>query len=139
MGIEKYKDMLYMERPVSKRHTPMSLENRAAQFAPFAALTGYDEAVEETARLTTEKIELSEEKKAELDLALSNLLSVISSSGSARVQVTFFVPDNLKSGGEYVTKGVNVKRVDNIKKVLILEDKSTIDITDILNLEIDFN
>ena len=76
MGIEKYKDMLYMERPVSKRHTPMSLENRAAQFAPFAALTGYDEAVEETARLTTEKIELSEEKKAELDLALSNLLSL---------------------------------------------------------------
>ena len=139
MGIEKYKDMLYMERPVSKRHTPMSLENRAAQFAPFAALTGYDEAVEETARLTTEKIELSEEKKAELDLALSNLLSVISSSGSARVQVTFFVPDNLKSGGEYVTKGVNVKRVDNIKKVLILEDKSTIDISDILNLEIDLN
>lgn len=131
--------MLYMERPVSKRHTPMSLENRAAQFAPFAALTGYDEAVEETARLTTEKIELSEEKKAELDLALSNLLSVISSSGSARVQVTFFVPDNLKSGGEYVTKGVNVKRVDNIKKVLILEDKSTIDISDILNLEIDLN
>ncbi|WP_035789605.1 hypothetical protein [Butyrivibrio sp. XBB1001] len=139
MGIEKYQDMLYMERPVSKRHTPMSLENRAAQFAPFAALTGYDEAVEETARLTTEKIELSEEKKAELDLALSNLLSVISSSGSARVQVTFFVPDNLKSGGEYVTKGVNVKRVDNIKKVLILEDKSTIDISDILNLEIDLN
>nr|WP_297766818.1 hypothetical protein [uncultured Butyrivibrio sp.] len=139
MGIEKYKDMLYMERPVSKRHTPMSLENRAAQFAPFAALTGYDEAVEETARLTTEKIELSEEKKAELDLALSNLLSVISSSGSARVQVTFFVPDNLKSGGEYVTKGVNVKRVDNVKKVLILEDKSTIDISDILNLEIDLN
>ncbi|SCX91582.1 hypothetical protein [Butyrivibrio sp. INlla14] len=139
MGIEKYKDILHMERPVSKRHTPMSLENRAAQFAPFAALTGYDEAVEETARLTTEKIELSEEKKAELDLALSNLLSVISSAGSARVQVTFFVPDNLKSGGEYVTKGVNVKRVDNIKKVLILEDKSTIDITDILNLEIDFN
>ena len=139
MGIEKYKDMLYMERPVSKRHTPMSLENRAAQFAPFAALTGYDEAVEETARLTTEKIELSEEKKAELDLALSNLLSVISSSGSAKVQVTFFVPDNLKSGGEYVTKGVNVKRVDNIKKVLILEDKSTIDISDILNLEIDLN
>ena len=131
--------MLYMERPVSKRHTPMSLENRAAQFAPFAALTGYDEAVEETARLTTEKIELSEEKKAELDLALSNLLSVISSSGSARVQVTFFVPDNLKSGGEYVTKGVNVKRVDNVKKVLILEDKSTIDISDILNLEIDLN
>lgn len=136
MGIEKYKDMLYMERPVSKRHTPMSLENRAAQFAPFAALTGYDEAVEETARLTTDKIELSEEKKAELDLALSELFKSISITGSANCEVTYFVPDKSKAGGEYISKSIQVRKIDNVKRVLILTDKSEISIEDILNLEL---
>ena len=136
MSIEKYKDMLYMDRPVSKRHNPMPIENRAAQFAPFAALTGYDDAVEETARLTTKKIELGEEKKAELDIALSRLLSVISEKGSAQVSVTYFVPDKSKAGGEYVSSVFDVKKVDNIKRVLVLMDKSTIDIDDILNIEV---
>lgn len=136
MSIEKYKDMLYMKRPISKRHTPMPLENRAAQFAPFAALTGYDEAVEETARLTTNKIDLSEEKKAELDITLSNLNNFLNKSGSAKVSVTFFVPDQVKSGGEYVTDIFLVKKIDTVSRMLILKDKKTIDIEDILDLEL---
>lgn len=137
MGIDKYKDMLYMERPVSKRHTPMLLENRAAQFAPFAALTGYDDAVEETARLTTEKVELSEEKKAELDLSLSKLGSIISKSGVSTAMVTYFVPDSSKAGGEYVTQKVEIKKIDNIRRTLVLADKSTILVDDILELDFD--
>ena len=136
MSIEKYKDMLYMDRPISKTHQPMPIENRAAQFAPFAALTGYDDAVEETARLTTNKIELSEEKKAELDITLSELNSIIINSGSADVSVTFFVPDKSKSGGEYVSENVTVRKIDNIARILILKDKTTIAVDDILSLEI---
>ena len=136
MSIDKYRDMLYMDRPVSKSHTPMPLENRAAQFAPFAALTGYDNAVEETARLTTNKVELSEEKKAELDITLSELNSIIASSGPATVSVTYFVPDKSKAGGDYVTREVELRKIDNIARFLILKDKSTIAIDDVLSLDI---
>lgn len=135
MSIDKYRDMLYMDRPVSKSHTPMPLENRAAQFAPFAALTGYDDAVEETARLTTNKVELSEEKKAELDITLSELHSIITTTGPAPVSVTYFVPDKAKAGGDYVTEEVTIRKIDNIARVLVLKDKSTIAIDDILSLE----
>ena len=136
MSIDKYRDMLYMERPISRTHQPMPSENRAAQFAPFAALTGYVDAVEETARLTTNKIELSEEKKAELDIALSELNSIIMDSGSVSVSVTYFVPDKSKAGGDYVTENVVVRKIDTITRMLVLKEKSTIAIDDILNLEV---
>ncbi len=134
MSIEKYKDILYMERPVSKLHTPMPLENRAAQFAPFAALTGYDEAVEETARLTSAKVELSDEMKEELDRALTEINAGIAEM--PRVQITYFVPDALKDGGEYTTVSVSVRNIDYIKRVIILKDKSEIAIDDVLKISI---
>ncbi len=133
MSIDKYKDMLYMDRPVSKRHEPMPLENRAAQFAPFAALTGYDDAVEETGRLTTRKIELSEEMKAELDISLNKLNSNISTQPLATI--TYFVPDAFKEGGEYVTITANLRKIDFNERLLVLQDKSTIAIENILNIE----
>ena len=135
MSIEKYQDILYMDRPVSKKHKPMPLENRAAQFAPFAALTGYDDAVSETSRLTESRIELSEEKKAELDQALSELNSIISSQPKATI--TYFVPDEVKTGGEYVTISANVRKIDSVSRTIILMDKSTIAIDDIISIETD--
>ena len=135
MSIDKYKDMLYMDRPVSRKHKPMPLENRAAQFAPFAALTGYDDAVTETARLTENKIELSEEKKAELDQILSNLNLVISEHPKATI--TYFVPDELKAGGEYVTISANIRKIDSVSRSVMLMDKSTIAIDDIISIESD--
>ncbi len=132
--MSKYDDIINMERPISKKHAPMPLENRAAQFAPFAALTGYDDAVEETSRLTTAKIELTEEKKAELDLAISSLNAHISEH--PRAQITYYVPDKTKSGGAYVTISSGIRKVDPVARTLILEDKSTISIDDILSIEV---
>ena len=133
MSIDKYKDMIYMDRPISKKHTPMPLENRAAQFAPFAALTGYDDAVNETSRLTVNKIELSEEKKAELDLTLSNLNSVITTNTKA--SITYFVPDSLKAGGDYVTVNASIRKIDSVSRTIILMDRSVIAIDDIISIE----
>ena len=133
MSIDKYKDMIYMDRPISKKHTPMPLENRAAQFAPFAALTGYDDAVNETSRLTVNKIELSEEKKAELDLTLSNLNSVITTNPKA--SITYFVPDSLKAGGDYVTVNASIRKIDSVSRTIILMDRSVIAINDIISIE----
>lgn len=133
MSIDKYKDMIYMDRPISKKHTPMPLENRAAQFAPFAALTGYDDAVNETSRLTVNKIELSEEKKAELDLTLSNLNSVITTNPKA--SITYFVPDSLKAGGDYVTVNASISKIDSVSRTIILMDRSVIAIDDIISIE----
>ena len=122
-----------MDRPISKKHTPMPLENRAAQFAPFAALTGYDDAVNETSRLTVNKIELSEEKKAELDLTLSNLNSVITTNPKA--SITYFVPDSLKAGGDYVTVNASIRKIDSVSRTIILMDRSVIAIDDIISIE----
>ena len=129
----KYDDIINAERPISKNHSPMALENRAAQFMPFAALTGYDDAVEETGRLTADKIELTEERIRELDEKLSELGAKLQ-NGSVKMFVTYFVPDLYKSGGEYVTSEVTVRKIDSYKKCLILADKSEIFIHDIYDL-----
>ncbi len=131
--MSKYDDIIDRERPISKKHTPMPIENRAAQFMPFAALTGYDDAVEETSRLTTAKIELSEEKKAELDLSIAEISTYIGEQ--PKVQVTYFVPDETKAGGEYVTVSTRIRKVDSVARVLVLQDKSTISIDDVLSIE----
>lgn len=133
MSIEKYKDMLYMERPISKHHAPMSMENRAAQFAPFAALTGYDDAVEEVSRVTSRKVELSEEMRAELDLILAEINSHIAEI--PEVKITYFVPDLSKDGGEYTDIITRIKKIDFVSRTLILQDKTSIAIDDILSIE----
>lgn len=129
----KYDDIINMERPISKNHRPMDLGNRAAQFMPFAALTGYDDAVEETGRLTTEKIDLTEERIRELDEKISEVAAHIK-DGPVKMLVTYFVPDLYKSGGEYVTKEVTIRKIDSYKKSLVLADKTEIFIHDIYDL-----
>ncbi len=129
----KYDDIINLDRPISKNHRPMPIENRAAQFAPFAALVGYDDAVEETARITDRKIELTEEMKQDLDNILMEIRN--SSDSEKSVTVTYFVPDILKDGGSYVTETVIIKRIDDIYKQLILSDKRKIDIKNVLKLE----
>ena len=129
----KYDDIIDKERPVSLRHHPMPIENRAAQFAPFAALTGYDDAVEETARYTDEKKELTAEKKQELEEALLELTRDLGVNNRARV--TYFVPDKLKPGGEYVTRVLEIRRIDEYKRSLVLMDKTEVRLDDILAIE----
>ncbi len=128
----KYDDIIHMERPVSRHHVPMPLENRAAQFAPFAALTGYDDAVDEAARITGSRIELSEEMKGELDMKLFEIASHIAEH--PEVSVTYFVPDLHKDGGEYVTVTGAVRKINLTERQIVLENIGAISIDDVLEL-----
>lgn len=96
----RYDDMLHLPHPTSQKHPRMPISDRAAQFSPFAALTGHEAAVKETARLTDQKIELDESKKAILDAKLQMIVEQIKSQPI--VTITYFVPDEKKAGGAYL-------------------------------------
>ena len=114
----------------------MSLLDRAAQFAPFAALTGYDDAVKETARLTDEKIELSEENLNVLNMKYQILVDRLDEEHE--VVFTYFVPDGNKSGGAYVKKRGVVKKVDDYERLITLYDGTKIPMDDVLTIDGDF-
>ena len=131
----KYDDIINLERPVSRKHSPMPMEERAAQFSPFAALTGYDDVISEAARLTARPVELSEDAGKELDEQLVLLAAKTEAPEAlAAVELTWFVEDGLKLGGEYVTRTVTVRRVDRTYRLLELEDRSVIPMDVILNI-----
>lgn len=108
----------------SPRHPRMSVRDRAAQFAPFSALTGYGDAIDETVRLTDGKVELSEDAKAILDLKQRLLMERIDSR--PEVTVTYFEPDKRKTGGSYKTVTARLKRIDETERVLIFTDGTRI-------------
>lgn len=128
-----YEDIIHLPRPISKTHIPMSLQDRAAQFSPFAALTGYDAAVAETARLTETAMELDVDAQAELSEKLLLLQRRISQAPS--VTVTHFVPDLRKAGGTYVTTTGILRKLDSLNQWLLLEDGTRIFFGDILSLD----
>lgn len=130
----KYDDIINLERPVSKRHPPMPLANRAAQFAPFAALTGYEAVIDEAARLTDRQIELDEDAKAEINRQLLALAARTDAGEPVQVELTWFEPDGLKLGGAYRTELVLVRRVDQSYHLLELSDRSLIEINRVLNV-----
>lgn len=127
-----YEDIINLPRPVSKTHKSMSMHNRAAQFMPFAALTGYDDSITEATRLTERKVELSEDELAILD----EKLQLISEGISFRpeVTVTYFVPDDKKAGGKYVDKTGKVKKIDDVEGCIIFTDKEKIAIKDVVRI-----
>lgn len=129
--MRKYDDIINLSRPISKR-PKMTLEQRSAQFAPFAALTGYDEKIKETSILTNEKIEIDDELKSALD----NKLQLIREELSIKPKVTinYFVPDLKKNGGSYKIVTGNIKRIDEYKKIIILENELEIAISDIIDI-----
>ena len=129
---DKYDDIINMPHHVSKTHPQMSLKARSAQFAPFAALTGYGDVINETGRLTNEKIEIDDELKEILNEEIMKIKSKLSES--LTVSFTYFIPDEKKNGGKYVTvKGIVKKVNDNS---IILEDKTEILIEDIIDITI---
>ena len=132
MSAEKYADIIGLPRHVSPTRTPMSMEARAAQFAPFAALTGYGDEIRETGRLTGRRIEPDEDRKAELDAALRILHD--RTAGRPFARITFFLPDPLKEGGSYVTAEGRVKRIDPLERNVTMEDGTVIPIGDIIDL-----
>lgn len=133
MKQDSYEDIINLPHHVSKTRKPMSLENRSAQFAPFAALTGYGEAIQETSRLTTNKKNLSETEKSIIDNKLRILNSSIKDKPLATI--TYFVPDSKKSGGKYITESGNIRRIDVINNEIIFVNKKIIKITDIIDIE----
>ena len=128
----KYDDIINLPHHISKKHPQMSLEARAAQFAPFAALTGYDDAVKETARLTNERIDLDEEAKMMLDAKLQVIREQLSEK--PLVTITYFVPDARKSGGKYITTAGNVKKIDDYKHLIIFDNGAEIPIDEIIDI-----
>lgn len=128
--MNKYEDIINLSHHVSKTRKPMSLYNRAAQFAPFAALTGYDDAIKETSRITEQRIELSEELKNMLNQKIKLISENIKLQ--PKVSITYFVPDNKKSGGVYKTISGNVRRIDEIEKYLLFTNKLKVYFYDII-------
>lgn len=126
----EYDDIIDLPRPKSK-HEPMPMSDRAAQFSPFAALTGYGDAIDETARLTDARIELSEEERAELDYKQQYL----STLDSPTVTVTYFVPDERKSGGAYVTHTGVLKRVDEVERMVVFKDGLRVPLDEVMDIK----
>ncbi|MDL2324516.1 hypothetical protein LJC61_05130 [Ruminococcaceae bacterium OttesenSCG-928-A16] len=128
----KYEDIINLPHHVSATRPQMSLANRAAQFSPFAALTGFDAAIAETARLTDVRIELGEGAIAALDMKLGMLEDMI--DARPEIAVTYFKPDDRKEGGAYVTVFGTLKKLDDVERVLILTSGEKIAIADILEI-----
>ena len=129
----EYEDIIDTKYPFKSNHKKMDMLSRAAQFASFAALTGYDEAINEENRFVDKKIELSEDEKNNLDLKLENLRKDI--LDEPLVEIIYFVPDNKKSGGTYKSYCGNLIKIDDYKHNLVFKDKSKINIKDIFKIK----
>jgi hypothetical protein len=130
--MNNYEDIIKLTRPKSK-HPHLGIDSRAAQFAPFAALTGYDSAVRETARLTKKKIELCDELKEVINTKLNYIENNIKDKNI--ITVTYFIKDEKKDGGRYESYSGIVKRVNNVEKFIKFEDNKLIEFEDILSLD----
>ena len=131
--IHDYDDIINLPRHVSKTHPHMSLADRAAQFSPFAALTGYEEAIKEAGRIVDEKIELSEEEKEEINRQLNYLNE--HKKDSIQITITYFLKDMKKNGGSYRQITSNLKRLDEIEKTILLADNTILRIDDIRKIQ----
>ena len=130
---DEYRDIINLPHHVSSKRPQMSMLDRAAQFSPFAALTGYDDAIHETARLTNDKVDLSEEEKETLDRKQQSLLERLGEHPA--LTVTYFIPDAKKSGGAYLTKIGNLKRIDEYERWMMLTDGTKIPLDDVADIE----
>ena len=129
----EYDDIINLPHHVSMTRPHMSDINRAAQFSPFAALTGYDAAIKETGRLTDERIELDEYTKEHLNDRLQIIADQLKEQ--PEISVTYFQPDAKKDGGAYVTATGTAKKIDRYERVVIMTDDTTIPIYEIISIE----
>ena len=131
--IENYDDIIDLPHHVSATRPQMPMTDRAAQFSPFAALTGYDAAIKETGRLTDEKIELDEENLKDLNMRFQMLIAHL--KDESEVTFTYFKPDERKAGGAYVGVSGVVKKVDNNKRLILMKNGLKLPMDDILSVE----
>lgn len=129
-----YDDIIHLPHHVSATHPHMAAIDRAAQFSPFAALTGYDAAIKETARLTDKRVELDESMKE----ALSNNLQMIADrlKEHPEIAITYFQPDAKKNGGAYVTVINTVKKIDVYERIVVMTDGKVIPVDEIISIDI---
>lgn len=130
-----YDDIIHLSHPVSATHPPMPIINRAAQFSPFAALTGYEAAIKETARLTDRRMELDESSLTALNEKIHLLSDVMAEH--PQITVIYFQPDGKKDGGAYVTAAGVLKKVDDYNKAILMMSGESISMEDILDIECD--
>lgn len=135
LRLNRYEDMIDLQYCGSVTHARMPRIARAAQFAPFAALTGYEAAIKETARLTQDRMELDESRKTALNEKLK--LIVEQCAERPEVTITYFVPDERKSGGAYVNITGRIRNVDQYRHIVVMEDKTGIPIEQIYEVESD--
>ena len=133
----KYDDIINLPHYEPKYHPRMSMYSRASQFAAFSALTGYDEQIKETARLTDNKLDIDDEVREILDAKLQEIQENI--SNKPQITVTYFIADERKDGGKYVTITNNIKKIDAYKQAIILKDDTEISIIDIIEIMIATN
>ncbi len=131
--IKTYDDIIHLPRHVSAVHPHMASIDRAAQFSPFAALTGYDAAVKETARLTDKRVELDEYMKGTLNHKLQIIADRIKEH--PEIAVTYFQPDEKKDGGAYVTAAGAVKKIDEHERIIIMVNGTSIFIDEVIGIE----
>ena len=131
--MNKYKDIINLPHHISKNHPRMTLENRAAQFVPFSALTGYAEKIKETARITDKQIELDEGLKSILNYKLNIIQENIKSK--PQVIITYFIKDQRKSGGTYQTINIKIKKIDETNKIITDESNNKINIDNIIDIK----
>lgn len=129
--MSKYDDIINLPHHVSKTRKPMPMINRAAQFAPFAALSGHDEAIEETSRLTTPKVILSPDEQKKLSARLTCAIEHLAEKN--RLTFTYFVPDDVKAGGRYMTVTGVIKKHNEYERTIMLEDGTVLQIDNILS------
>ncbi len=128
-----YEDIVNLPHPVSRYHVPMPLIQRAAQFAPFAALTGYDEAIEETGRQTDDRVALSESEITILNRKLQILEQIL--ERRPEVSITYFVPDLRKKGGSYHTVSGSIKKIDSQKQRIVMRSGEVISMDRLIGIE----
>ena len=129
----RYEDIINRPHHVSKTRPQMSMSDRAAQFAPFAALTGYDSAIKETGRLTNERIKLDEEALTALDRKYQLLMEALDEA--PEVTITYFQPDERKAGGKYVSAVGAVKKIDDFERRITMRDGTRIPMDDVLSID----
>lgn len=129
----KYDEIMGRPHHVSKTRPQMPMSDRAAQFAPFAALTGYDSAIKETGRLTDERIELDEEALTTLDMKYQLLMDALNEA--PKVTITYFQPDERKAGGKYVSAVGVVRKVDDFERRITMQDGAKIPMDDVLSID----
>ena len=131
--MSKYNEIIYLPHHVSKTRPQMPMSDRAAQFAPFAALTGYDAAIKETGRLTDERIELDVEALSALDMKYQLLMEALDEA--PEVTITYFQPDERKAGGKYVSAVGTVKKIDDFERRITMRDGTRIPMDDVLSID----